>query len=57
MEYQLDFVNQDGLGDDIPFSMVIIAYDYNDAWEIGNRLARRLACRFDGCAQLVGPDA
>jgi len=49
MEFQLDFLNQDGLGEDIPFSIVIIADAYMDAWEIGNRLARRLACRFEGC--------
>lgn len=53
MEYQLDFLNQDGLGEDIPFSMVIIADEFMDAWEIGNRLARRLASRFEGCNPVV----
>lgn len=57
MEFQLDFLNQDGLGEDIPFSMVIIANEYYDAWAVGNRLARRLACRFEGCTHLVGPEA
>lgn len=50
MEFQLNFLNIDGLGEDIPFSMLIIADDFYDAWELGNRLAQRLNCRFDGCA-------
>jgi len=56
MEYQLDFLNQDGPGEVISFSMVIIADELIDAWEVGNRLARRFGCRFEGANPAEQPE-